>query len=195
MGEAVLKTDERFTYEQYLSWPDDERWELIDGQVYAMSPAPSFRHQDLALSIAVQLSNQLKGKRCKPMIAPFDVKLTEADALGNPNIHVVEPDVLVFCDPEKATAKGLDGAPDWVLEILSDSTSWKDQTVKLTLYERFGVKEYWVLNPETGLLLVHLLDGGKYGAPTSFLGPVEVPVKTLPGVVISLALESPLNPP
>lgn len=186
MGDAMLKTDERFTYEQYLTWPDDERWELIDGQAYAMNPAPSFRHQELALSIAVQLSNQLKGKQCKPMVAPFEVKLTEADAFGNPNIHVVEPDVLVFCDPDKATERGLDGAPDWVLEILSDSTSWKDQTIKLALYERFGVREYWVLNPETGVLLVHRLVDGKFRAPASYLGAVEVPVEILPGVVIDL---------
>lgn len=189
MGDPALKTEERFTYEQYLSWPDDERWELIDGQAYSMSPAPTFRHQELALSVAVQLSTQLKGKRCKPMIAPFDVKLTEPGPDGKDLIHVVEPDVLVFCDPEKATKRGLDGAPDWVLEILSDSTSWKDQTIKLALYERFGVREYWVLNPETGLLLVHRLQNGKYGPPASSLGPVTVPVGILPGVEISLAVD------
>jgi Uma2 family endonuclease len=114
------------------------------------------------------------------MVAPLDVTLTESSLEGKATTHVVQPDVLIFCDPSKADEKGLTGAPDWVLEVLSDHTAWKDQTQKLALYERFGVREYWILNPETYLLLIHVLHQGKYSAPQAVLGPTTLPLTILP---------------
>ena len=180
------KKNQHFTYEDYLTWPEDERWELIQGEAFAMSPAPAFRHQKIVLSVANQLVNQLNGKKCQPMVAPLDVRLTENLGKNMEKTHVVQPDVLVFCDPEKADDKGLVGAPDWILEVLSDSTAWKDSTIKLDLYQRFGVREYWILNPETRLLLVYVLKEGVFGLPTPFLGSVRVPVTIFPGVEIEI---------
>lgn len=185
MADPVRK-DQIYTYEDYLSWPEDERWELIDGYAYGLSPAPSFRHQDVVLEVGSQLRRQLKGKPCQAMVAPLDVRLTETDALGKETTHIVQPDVLVFCDPSKADEKGLTGAPNWILEVQSASTAWKDETIKLHLYERFGVKEYWILNPVTKLLLVYVLQNGKYGVPQALLGPTTVSLTTIPELTVDI---------
>jgi len=112
------------------------------------------------------------------MVAPLEVRLSETNAAGKENLHTVQPDVLIFCDPSKADEKGLNGAPDWTLEVLSDSTAWKDETIKLALYERFGVKEYWIINPVTKLLLIYLLKNGKYGTPLAKGRHLATPPKT-----------------
>ena len=181
-----IRKDETYSYEDYLAWPNDERWELIDGHSYGMSPAPLFQHQKTVTSVVGQLHAQLKGKRCQSMVAPLDVRLTETDTLGKETTHTVQPDVLIFCDPSKADEKGLTGAPDWILEVLSDGTSWKDETIKLDLYERFGVKEYWILNPVTKLLLVYLLQDKKYGVPLALLGPTTVSLTAIPELTIDI---------
>ena len=180
------KKNKNFSYRDYLTWPEDERWELIHGEAFAISPAPAFRHQKIVGSVFNQIYNQLKDKKCQPMVEPLDVRLTEKLEKNKEKIHVVQPDVLVFCDPEKADDKGIVGAPDWILEVLSDSTAWKDTTIKLELYQQFGVREYWILNPETQLLLVYVLKEGKFGLPTPYLGSVTVPVTIFPGVVIEI---------
>jgi len=158
------KTD-RYTVADYLSWDDDERWELIDGVAYNMFPAPTIRHQDIALNFASLLRSRLKGKPCKPFIAPVDVVLSDCD--------VVQPDALAVCNPDKITPKNIQGAPDFVLEILSPSTSRKDMREKKTLYERAGVAEYLVLDPlELYALLFRLDSEGRYGAGEVY-GPEE----------------------
>jgi Uma2 family endonuclease len=182
----LLRKEDTYTYQDLLNWPGDERWELIDGHAYAMSPAPLFRHQKMVGSVHAQLFAQLQGKPCQVMVAPLDVRLTESNLEGKSTTHVVQPDVLIFCDPSKADEKGLTGAPDWVLEVLSDHTAWKDQTQKLALYERFGVREYWILNPETHLLLVHVLHQGKYKAPQTFLGPAAVSLTSFPELEVKI---------
>ena len=121
------KTD-RYTVADYLSWDDGERWELIGGVAYNMSPAPTIRHHDIGINFYSLLRNRLQGKPCKPFIAPVDVVLSDED--------VVQPDVLVVCDPAKITPKNIQGAPDFVLEVLSPSTSRKDLREKKALYER-----------------------------------------------------------
>jgi len=163
---SILKPKTQcYTVADYLSWDDDERWELIDGVAYNMSPAPTIKHQDIALNFASLLRNRLKGKPCKPFIAPVDVVLSEHD--------VVQPDALVVCDPKKITPKNILGAPDFVLEVLSPSTSRKDMREKKALYERAGVAEYLVLDPlELYALLFRLDAEGRYGAGEVY-GPEE----------------------
>ena len=155
----------RYTVDDYLSWDDGERWELIAGVAYNMSPAPTIRHHDIGTNFYSLLRNRLKGKPCKPFVAPVDVVLSDED--------VVQPDVLVVCDPAKITPKNIQGAPDFVLEVLSPSTSRKDMREKKSLYERAGVTEYLVLDPlELYAQLFRLNAEGRYGASEVY-GPEE----------------------
>ena len=163
MGLRKNKTDYMFTYKDYSSWPENERWELIDGVAYDMSPAPSRKHQEISFELAGLLREYLKGKTCKAFAAPFDVLLPNYP-LGNVDEinTVVQPDILVICDPSKLIDKGCLGAPDLIVEILSPSTSKKDLNEKFQLYEKHGVKEYWVVDPGNKYIQVfHLQNEGK----------------------------------
>ena len=141
----ALKLEEYYTYADYCTWNDSERWELIEGVPYMMSPAPSPIHQGISREIAGQLYNFLKGNPCKLFAAPFDVRLN-ADKADD---TVVQPDLLVICDSSKIDDKGCAGAPDLVIEILSPSTIRLDRIIKFRLYQKAGVREYWIVDPET----------------------------------------------
>jgi len=156
-GISALKLDGRYTLADWRSWPSDERWELIDGIAYGMSPAPRVPHQEKAYDLGRKLGNFLEGKPCKPYMAPLDVFLEE-DEREDGGI-VVEPDLMVVCDHGKVSNDGIHGAPDFVAEVLSDSTAYKDFGVKKELYERAGVREYWIINPETGAVFQYVRDG------------------------------------
>lgn len=129
---------ERLTFEDYVGWDDDQRWELIAGQPYAMA-SPTALHQAVLLGLTLQLGTVFSGNPCKLWVSPFDVKLSEND--------VVQPDLLVVCDPMKLRATHLEGVPDLVIEILSPSTLRHDRVRKLNLYGQFGVPEYWMVHP------------------------------------------------
>lgn len=154
-GTSALKPDGRYTLADWRAWPPGERWELIDGLAYAMSPAPRVPHQEKAFDLGRKLGNFLEGKPCRPFMAPLDVFLYESEGDG----VVVEPDVMVVCDPAKIRDDGIHGAPDFVAEVLSDSTANKDFGVKKELYERAGVREYWIIHPDTGATFQYLRDG------------------------------------
>jgi len=163
MGNPNLAPKERFTYRHYKTWPDSERWELIEGRAWAMSPAPKSRHQRLVGRLHRWIGNFLEGKPCEAFIAPFDVLLPEGDEPDDEIDSVVQPDIVVYCDRGKLTEAGARGAPDLVVEVLSPSTSKKDQNDKFSLYERHGVREYWVLEPaDRWLMLYRLTPSGKY---------------------------------
>ena len=164
MADAARNLDEHFTYGDYRRWDEGERWELIDGQAWSMSPAPRTRHQDIAGSLYAGLRYFLKGRNCKPFIAPFDVLLPEGEEADDEVATVVQPDIVVFCDRSKITEAGARGAPDFIVEILSPSTAKKDLGDKFTLYERHGVREYWVVDPDAKVIHAwSLAEGGKYG--------------------------------
>ncbi|MCX7011378.1 MAG: Uma2 family endonuclease [Candidatus Sumerlaeota bacterium] len=187
MDATTPKLKDRFTYGDYLQWQDGERWELIDGVAYNLSPAPSRRHQRMVLALVHQIFTFLKDKPCEVYIAPFDVRLPETDEPDEQVPNVVQPDIAVICDPKKLDDRGCRGAPDFVVEIVSPSTSAKDQIEKLDLYERHGVREYWIIHPIDNLLTVRLLgDDGKYGRPVIREGKGRVAVATLPDLGIDL---------
>lgn len=147
MGWAV-KAISKFNYADYITWSDSERWEIIDGIPYNMSPAPNRKHQEVAGNLYGIFKNYFKNKKCKLFIAPFDVVLSEEseDVLIE---NVVQPDISVFCDTKKLNDKGAKGAPDFVCEILSPATRDKDFGVKAHLYMKYGVKEYWIIDPDS----------------------------------------------
>ena len=184
MGLA-LRQEKHYTYADYLTWPDDARYELIDGEAFLMAPAPLIEHQEVAGEVFRQLANQLDGKPCRPYVAPVDVRLprkNEADAAID---TVVQPDVLVVCDPSKIDRRGVRGAPDWLLEVLSPSTAAHDQIAKRRTYERAGVREYWLVHPSDRTLTVYVLENGQYGRPDIYELKDETPIGVLPGVAIA----------
>ena len=158
MTTPALSFKERYTYADYLTWEDEERWELIEGIAYSMSPGPNTRHQRLVRELGLKIGNFLSGKTCEMFTAPFDVRLPQSGQSGEESDTVVQPDVAVFCDPNKLDKQGAVGAPDWVIEVLSPSTIHKDQHLKLLLYQTHGVREYWMVDPETERVMVHRLD-------------------------------------
>ena len=184
MGLALRK-EKHYTYADYLTWPDDARYELIDGEAFLMAPAPLIEHQEVAGDVYHQLRNQLDGKPCRPYIAPVDVRLPRADEADAAIDTVVQPDVLVVCDPAKIDRRGVRGAPDWLLEVLSPSTAAHDQIAKRRTYERAGVREYWLVHPGDRTLTVYVLDNGQYGRPDIYELKDETPIGVLPGVAIA----------
>lgn len=164
-GTNPLQPSPKYTYKDYLQWPEEERWEIIEGVAYSMSPAPNRRHQGLQRELLGQLIPYFKQKPCKIYPAPIDVILPEVGEQADESSTVVEPDILVVCDPRKLTDAGIRGAPDFIIEILSPATAFRDQSNKKLLYEKHGVKEYWVVNPETLEVLIYRLTDGRYGLP------------------------------
>jgi Uma2 family endonuclease len=153
--------DRRWTYADYKDWElkPGERFELINGAAYAMT-APGTEHQLIATAMTVELGNFLKGKKCKVIAAPFDVRLFyEADQSDD---TVVQPDLVVIGDPEKLGKEGCHGAPDLVVEILSPSNTAIEMLRKRELYREAGVQEYWVIDPEHKIIVIYRLKNGQY---------------------------------
>lgn len=180
----ALKDTQHHCYGDYLAWPEDSRYELIDGSAYAMSPAPDLAHQDVAGEIYRQASNILIGKPCRAFIAPVDVRLPRQNEADENIDTVVQPDVLVVCDSSKLERRGVRGAPDWIVEVLSPSTAGHDQIRKRNLYERHGVTEYWLIHPIDRVLTVYRLIAGEYGKPELYELNGETQVSVLPDIVI-----------
>ena len=184
MGLAIRDHDHH-TYADYLSWPDDVRYELIDGVAYLMAPAPTLDHQDVAGEIYFQLRRALEGKPCRTFIAPVDVRLPKADEADDQINTVVQPDVLVVCDASKLDRRGVRGAPDFVVEVLSPGTAAHDQVRKRRVYERAGVKEYWLIHPVDRIVTIYRWLNGEYGKPDVQELVGETRLGILPEIVIA----------
>jgi Uma2 family endonuclease len=183
MGYA-LRDERRYTYGDYRHWPEEVRYELIDGAAFLMAPAPSLDHQTLAGEVFHQIRTALEGNPCRVLMAPVDVLLSRSACAEDEVDTVLQPDVLVVCDPGKLTPRGVRGAPDWVLEVISPSSASHDQIVKLAAYERAGVKEYWLAHPTDKVLTIYRHDGKSFGRPRIVDLSGETPVTVLAGVVV-----------
>ncbi|MFZ2956108.1 MAG: Uma2 family endonuclease [Candidatus Ozemobacteraceae bacterium] len=186
---ALSKPDfnEQYTYKDLLNWPENERWELIDGKAFNMTPAPSRKHQEILGNLYRIAGDFLDGKSCKVYIAPFDVRLPIGDEPDSEIDTVVQPDLVVICDEKKLDDKGCRGVPDWVVEVLSPSTTEKDLTKKKTLYEFHRVPEYWVIFPNEKIVQVFDLDeNGKFVQKRIYIANAKAPVLILPGLVVDL---------
>ena len=158
MGISAVQERERLSYKDYCKWTDDGHWELIDGVEYDMSPAPSRIHQKLSGELFVRIYNALKDKQCDVYAAPFDVRLSDSAEPSDEEIFtVVQPDIVVVCNESKLDERGCLGAPDLVVEILSPYTAFKDLKIKRDLYEKYGVREYWLLHPTDKTIMVYCL--------------------------------------
>ena len=149
----ALQQEKNYTIEDIYALPDGKRAELIDGRIYDMAP-PSTKHQLLISKLNQKIANYIdeKGGNCMVLPAPFAVFLNEDD------INYVEPDISVICDKNKLNEKGCNGAPDWIIEIVSPSTSSLDYGIKLFKYRTAGVREYWIINPMTHTINVYDLE-------------------------------------
>jgi Uma2 family endonuclease len=158
-------TDHRLTYADYRKWPAGERWELIDGVAYARAPAPTISHQTMIGQLFRQIDQALDGASCRALIAPVDILLSAASDADDQATTVVQPDILVVCDPAKVTENNIHGAPDWIIEVLSPATARHDHLTKRALYERAGVREYWLVHPVDRVITLYTLKDGIYGGP------------------------------
>lgn len=134
------------TYEEFLKIDaeSDDNLEFIDGQIYVMA-SPMVIHQRIVRRLAIELDRYFDGKECEIFISPLDVVLKE-----NTKTHRVQPDLMIICgkDKPKDTDKNFEGMPSMIIEILSPSTIRKDLIVKMDLYMRLGLKEYWIVSPQ-----------------------------------------------
>ena len=146
----AIRQEEIYTIEDIYALPDGERAELIDGKIYYMAP-PSWKHQRISGYLHNEIYNYIKDNNgeCQVLAAPFAVFLNED------NINYVEPDISVICDNTKLDEKGCHGAPDWVIEIVSQSSKTKDYMTKLFKYRMAGVREYWIVDQERQMVLVY----------------------------------------
>lgn len=189
----LLPQEISYTYADLLKWDGDTRYELYNGQPVALA-SPSDIHQEISGEIHLQLGNYLKGKKCRVYYAPFDVRLFERRGDRPENVNtVVQPDLMVVCDPDKIDRHGVHGAPDMVIEILSDSTRRTDRLLKFNLYRDAGVREYWIIDPVERLVSVHILEDRQYY--TTVYGPdASVPVGVLEECTIDLSTVFPEEP-
>lgn len=142
-----------YTIEDIYNLPEGERAELIDGQIYYMAP-PARIHQKISGELFATIRNYIKSKggSCEPYAAPFCVRLNKNDTT------YVEPDISVICDPDKLTDEGCEGAPDWIIEVVSPGSRRMDYSIKLFKYRSAGVREYWIVDPSKGRIMVHDLE-------------------------------------
>ena len=176
-----------YSYAHYLTWLFDERVELIKGQVFKMSPAPSPYHQQISVRIASELFVFLKNRKCQVYTAPFDVRFPKESTEDKDIYTVLQPDICVICDLAKLDTRGCIGAPDIVVEILSPGNNKTELLNKYSVYEEFGVKEYWVISPAEKTFLKYALDAkGKYQPSKLFTLSEKVESEVLPGFVLDL---------
>lgn len=178
------RDEQTHTYGEYLTWPEDVRYELIDGIAYLMAPAPDLAHQEIAGEIFRQLANVLRDQPCRAYIAPVDVRIPKTDQSDDDIDTVLQPDVLVVCEPSKLDRRGVRGAPDFIVEVLSPSSAAHDHARKRRVYERAGVREYWLVHPTDRMVTVYRLEGTDFGKPLvqELSGSTEVAI--LPGVQV-----------
>src|SRR5690554_4455537 len=171
-----------YTYGDYLNWSDEQRYELINGEVYIMTPAPYRKHQQVLGALHNQFFNYLANKKCEVYLAPFDLRLPLGNEIDSDINTVVQPDLLVICDQNKLDERGCKGAPDLLIEILSPSSIVRDKQIKRDLYERHGIEEYWIVDYLEKVVEVYILNKEKkYIKPDIYSEKDSLPVKIFQG--------------
>lgn len=177
-----LNPEGTYTYWDYLKWRFTERVELIRGKLFKMSPAPGLSHQRISLSLTKAFMLYLEGKSCQLFVAPFDVRLPVPKA--GKDTTVVQPDLGIICDLSKLDARGCNGAPDLVVEILSPGNAKHEMATKFSLYEESGVQEYWIVQPEEKTVLVYVLSNGQYIGLAPAAEGMTIPSRLFPAMKI-----------
>ncbi|MFN4082863.1 MAG: Uma2 family endonuclease [Bacteroidia bacterium] len=180
-----------YTYADYLKLTIEDRFEVIKGKLFKMSPAPSTKHQSISVFISNKIYNYLNynsdsKNSCKLFTAPFDVRLAKRNARDEEITTVVQPDICVICDETKLDDAGCIGAPDIVVEILSKSNNRKELSNKFEVYEENGVLEYWIVHPEEKTITIYELTNGKFIAGRMLTEGDIVTSKILPGFELDI---------
>ena len=165
-----------FTYEDLRHTPDDgKRYEVLEGDLI-VSPSPKVKHQEIVLRVTRLLDQADRAERGRLLLAPMDVVLSHRD--------VVEPD-LVFIAKDRLgiiTEDNVQGAPDLVVEVISERSRKRDAITKRDLYERYGVPFYWLVDPEEETVRVFDLKEGTYGEPVTLRAGQELGCALFPGI-------------
>lgn len=177
-GEAARKQTS-YTWNDYRTWTDDERWEIIGGEAFDRSPAPGMAHQRAVLRLSTELDRHFAGTTCEVFVSPVDVRLSEED--------IVQPDIVVVCEALKVKPTHIEGAPTLVVEVLSPSTEVHDRLRKMALYARAGVKEVWLVSPEAQLVEVFVLDGATYRRTGAYTKGDTLRSRAFPKLNVDLA--------
>lgn len=163
---SQLDLNQSYSFADYMTWQFDDAIELIKGKIMLMAPAPNVKHQTISTRLTAVLYNSFKGNKCQVFAAPFDVRLYDRkkSLLASTDIRtVVQPDLCVVCDPTKLDEQGCNGAPDWIIEILSKGNSKREMQIKYDLYAESGVQEYWLVYPYEEAIYQFVLDeNGRY---------------------------------
>jgi len=185
MSDAMRIDDDerrRYTYADYLKWEGSERYELLNGEAFMMA-SPSVAHQMFQAELLSDFVIWLRGKTCKAIGSPMDVRLFPMKDKSD-NI-IVQPDILVVCDQSKLGKGSIDGPPDLIIEIMSPSNTSSELIRKFHYYLKAGVREYWLIDLESKKVSVHVYENGHY-ISTNFEDNDRIPVAILPGLEISL---------
>lgn len=166
---AIQPQLETITLEQYEALPEEKRAEVFDGIVYDMA-SPSQIHQSISMQLSTVINNYILRKKgsCNIFSAPFDVKLTDKP------LTIVQPDIMVICDKNKLDGKRCNGAPDFIIEIVSPSNPEDDYIRKLYYYKNYGVREYWIVDPRRKMVTVNYFEGNMLNIQYSFDSTIKV---------------------
>lgn len=187
MSLAPPKPDKKYSYADYLQWPDEERWEIINGVPYDISPAPSRKHQEISGELFFQIRSFFKDRSCRVFAAPFDVRLPQGDEKDEDITNVVQPDLSIICDLDKLDERGCKGTPTVVIEIISPSSAKKELNEKFNLYERSAIPEYWVVFPGLNVIVLYSLDNeGKYQKIGEYAANQVLTSPLFPGLEVRL---------
>ena len=183
MEYGKLDANESYTYWDYIKWQFTDRVELIRGAIRKMN-APNTNHQRLVRNVNGAFDKFLKDRPCDWFFAPFDVRLPVPSAKKDST--VVQPDLLVVCDASKIDKMGCNGAPDLVVEILSSGNNKHEMATKYQLYEECGVKEYWIVGPDSRTILIYTLVEGKYIGLHPFAEGMQMESPLFPDLQVSV---------
>ena len=176
----------KYSYADYLTWQLDEMVEIIKGKLFKMTAAPSRLHQKVAGKLYYHLYGFLAGNPCEVYIAPFDVRFSKASTKNEDIYTVVQPDICVICDKDKLDEAGCIGAPDLIVEVLSPGNNKKETHHKYEVYQEFGVKEYWIIQPIEQTLMIYTLQNGRYVPSRLKTSGDVVTSSVLPGFSLNL---------
>ena len=177
--ELQLSLTKRYTFADYIQWFDEKRRELFDGLIKMMS-APVVKHQNISFNLSGEfyLFYKKNKPKCSFFEAPFDVRLPKNGEKEDNKIYtVVQPDIVIICDKNKLDKRGCLGAPDFIAEIISPSTAKRDLDDKYKLYEKHGVREYWIIFPKEEIIQANFLKNGKYELSGIYTKGEEIPVQ------------------
>ncbi|MEA4901573.1 Uma2 family endonuclease [Desulfitobacterium sp.] len=183
---SIPESNKKYTYNDYLTWPEDERWEIIDGVPF-MQSAPSWQHQAILSELHRQFANYSLNSPCRAFVSPFDVRLPDLEENDEDVTTVAQPDLTVICDSSRLQGTGYYGTPTLVIGITSPTTGKMDKLYKFNKYEEAGVKEYWIVEPEPKIVSVFVLQKNqRYGRPDVYPEDAKILVSTFPDLTIDL---------